>query len=58
MNVTIFGATGSIGRHLVEQALDGGHHVVAVTRDPSRITTQHPELEVMQGDATDPEDAL
>jgi uncharacterized protein YbjT (DUF2867 family) len=37
MNVTVFGATGGTGRHVVEQALDAGHRVVAVVRDPARL---------------------
>jgi putative NADH-flavin reductase len=34
MQLTIFAATGRIGRHLVTQALDAGHQVVAVARNP------------------------
>jgi uncharacterized protein YbjT (DUF2867 family) len=37
MNITVFGATGGTGRHVVEQALDTGHRVVAVVRDPARL---------------------
>ncbi|MGR6316478.1 NAD(P)H-binding protein [Micromonospora soli] len=37
MKLTIFGATGGIGRHLVEQALVAGHDVTAVVRDPARL---------------------
>ncbi|GAA2208482.1 SDR family oxidoreductase [Nonomuraea monospora] len=35
MKITVFGATGGTGRHVVEQALDAGHHVTAVVRDPA-----------------------
>jgi uncharacterized protein YbjT (DUF2867 family) len=38
MNVTIFGATGGIGRHVVDQASAAGHRVTAVVRDPSRLS--------------------
>lgn len=38
MHITILGATGATGRHLTEQALERGHTVVALARDPSRIT--------------------
>jgi len=34
MKVTIIAATGGIGRHLVEQAVAGGHEVTAVARRP------------------------
>jgi nucleoside-diphosphate-sugar epimerase len=32
MRVTVFGATGQIGRHVVEQLLNAGHQVTALTR--------------------------
>jgi putative NADH-flavin reductase len=38
MKLTIFGATGSTGTCLVEQALAVGHDVTAVVRDPARLT--------------------
>ncbi|SIM52132.1 NAD(P)-dependent oxidoreductase [Micromonospora cremea] len=34
MKLTIVAATGGIGRHLVEQAVAGGHEVTAVARHP------------------------
>jgi putative NADH-flavin reductase len=37
MRITVFGATGGTGRHVVEQALDAGHQVTAVVRDPARL---------------------
>jgi uncharacterized protein YbjT (DUF2867 family) len=37
MRITVFGATGGTGRHVVEQALAAGHEVVAVVRDPARL---------------------
>lgn len=54
MNITIFGATGTIGRLVVEQALAAGHHVTAFTRDAARVSAQHDRLEVLEGDVTDP----
>jgi uncharacterized protein YbjT (DUF2867 family) len=54
MNITIFGATGSIGRHLVEQSLAAGHEVTAFTRDAARVTVGHDRLQVVEGDVTDP----
>src|ERR1044072_7969612 len=38
MKLTVFGATGGIGGHVVTQALDAGHTVTAVVRDPARLT--------------------
>ena len=54
MNITIFGATGSIGRLLVEQALAAGHDVTAFTRDAAGVTAHHDRLQVVEGDVTDP----
>ncbi|GAB3457573.1 NAD(P)-dependent oxidoreductase [Actinophytocola sediminis] len=47
MKLTVFGATGRIGGHLVRQALDHGHTVTAVVRDPSRLAVPaHESLHV------------
>jgi putative NADH-flavin reductase len=53
MKLVIFGATGRTGIPLVEQALAAGHEVVAFVRTPSKLTIQHPNLRVVQGDSTD-----
>ncbi|WP_328905307.1 SDR family oxidoreductase [Streptomyces sp. NBC_00234] len=37
MRLTVFGATGAIGRQLVRQASEAGHEVTAVVRDPARL---------------------
>ncbi len=37
MRLTIFGATGRMGRLLVEQALHEGYEVVAFARNPDRL---------------------
>jgi len=37
MKLTIFAATGGIGRHLVGQALAAGHDVTAVARNPASL---------------------
>jgi uncharacterized protein YbjT (DUF2867 family) len=37
MDITVLGATGGTGRHVVTQALDAGHRVTAVVRDPARL---------------------
>ena len=58
MNITVFGATGTIGRLVVEQALTAGHHVTAFTRDAARVTMSHDRLHVVEGDVTDPEGCL
>lgn len=56
MKMTVFGATGGIGGHVVRQALDAGHEVTAVVRDPARFDVTHPALEVTTvSGLTDPE---
>jgi uncharacterized protein YbjT (DUF2867 family) len=48
MKLTVFGATGGIGGHVVRQALDAGHTVTAVVRDRSRLAVpDHPDLHVV-----------
>ncbi|MET8977618.1 NAD(P)H-binding protein [Streptomyces sp. NPDC004539] len=55
MKLTVLGATGGIGGELVRQALDAGHDVTAVVRDPARLTVTGARLEVFRADLTDPE---
>ncbi len=40
MKLTIFAATGGVGRHVLEQALAAGHDVTAVVRDPQKLPAQ------------------
>ena len=54
LNILVYGATGRVGSHVVDEALHRGHHVTAVSRDPSRIKVQHPNLRAVQGDLLDP----
>ena len=53
LEIVVFGATGKIGSHIVTEALDRGHHVTAVSRDPSQITLQHDDLTVAKGNLLD-----
>ena len=53
MKVAIFGSTGSIGRHIVEQALEQEHTVTAFARDPAMLEIEHANLTVVHGDALD-----
>jgi putative NADH-flavin reductase len=55
VELTVFGATGGTGRQVVGQALDAGHRVTAVVRDPARISLRHSALKVVTADVTDPE---
>ena len=53
MKLLIFGSTGSIGRELVNQAVEQGHTVTAFARDPAKLDIKHTNLQVVQGDAMD-----
>ncbi|MFI6565286.1 NAD(P)-dependent oxidoreductase [Streptomyces sp. NPDC050534] len=55
MKLTVFGATGGIGREIVRQALDAGHEVTAVVRDPARLSVTGERLEVFRDDLAAPE---
>jgi putative NADH-flavin reductase len=56
MKLTIFGATGSTGAYLVEQALTAGHDVTAVVRDPARVAAAgHTRLHIITADVMDPD---
>lgn len=54
MNIVVFGANGKTGRLLIQQALDEGHTVTAVTRHPEQFPLHHINLRVAQGDVFDP----
>src|SRR3954468_11057921 len=55
MNLTVFGATGGIGRHVVNQALDAGHQVTAYARNPAKLNLTHPNLTVIAGELSERE---
>jgi putative NADH-flavin reductase len=53
MHIALFGAGGQIARRIAREALDRGHRVTPVVRDPSTFQKYDDRLEVTQGDATD-----
>jgi len=55
VKIVVFGASGRTGRKVIEQALERGHDVTAFVRDASRFGVSHERLEVVEGDARDPE---
>lgn len=54
MKLAIFGATGSIGKVVLAEALQRGHEVTVLARTPGKLEA-HPSLRVVQGDALDAE---
>jgi putative NADH-flavin reductase len=55
MNIFIAGANGGIGRQAVEQALQAGHRVTALVRNPAKLQLMHPNLNIIKGDIMQPE---
>lgn len=55
MLVTVFGAAGGTGRHVVNDALAAGHDVRVLVRDPGRLGQPDARVTVEVGDARDPE---
>ncbi len=49
MRLTIFGATGRTGGHLLEQALAAGQEVTVLVRDPFKVKLQNALLKVLVG---------
>ena len=55
MKVLIIGATGSTGRILLEKALEQGHEVTALARNPSAVAPREYRPRVLGGNVLDPE---
>lgn len=53
MKLIVFGATGTVGRALVAQSIDAGHHVTAFTRSGRIEGPQNANLTVIKGDVLD-----
>lgn len=53
MKLAIFGGTGKGGHFLLPLALEAGHEVVVLSRNPSKMTLEHERLTVLQGDISE-----
>ncbi len=53
LKIAVIGGGGTIGQRVVREALDRGHHVTVIARDPERVTQQHERLIIEQGDVLD-----
>ena len=49
MRLLILGATGGIGKFLVDFALERGHEVTAFARSPQKIALKHERLKIVPG---------
>lgn len=50
MKIAVLGATGQTGQFLVNQALQQGHIVTAIVRNPAKLTVHHDNLKVVTAD--------
>ncbi|KAM4577189.1 flavin reductase (NADPH)-like isoform 1-T2 [Odontesthes bonariensis] len=50
MKIALLGATGQTGQYLVKQALEQGHTVTAIVRNPAKLTVNHDNLKVVTAD--------
>lgn len=53
MKIAVFGATGIVGKAVVNEALKEGHEVTVLTRNAGKITTRHEHLHVVEGNVAD-----
>jgi uncharacterized protein YbjT (DUF2867 family) len=53
MNIALFGATGGTGHQVLIQALEQGHHIKALARDPSKLPAGQDRLTPVPGDVLD-----
>jgi putative NADH-flavin reductase len=53
LEIAVIGGNGMIGQRIVREALDRGHQVTVIVRDPSRVDAKHERLQLRQGDVLD-----
>ena len=49
MKVAVIGATGFVGAAILQEALNRGHEVTAIARNPEKVEA-HPKLRIQKGD--------
>jgi putative NADH-flavin reductase len=55
MRILIIGGTGGTGKQLIRQALEEGHQVTALVRNPAKMKLSHQNLQVIKGNVLDRE---
>ena len=53
MKLLIIGGTGGTGRELIKQALEQGHSLTALARNPKNLKIAHPNLSIIEGNVLD-----
>lgn len=55
MKIALIGATGFVGSAILKEALSRGHELIAVLRNPEKLSLKSDKLTVVQGDIMDSE---
>ncbi len=58
MKIAIFESTGGTGKEIIMQALEQGHEITALVRDPQKLSINDKSLNVIKGDVLNKEDVL
>jgi len=53
MKIALFGATGGTGRHVLTRALEQGHDITALVRDPAKLGDRRADVTLVEGDVLD-----
>ncbi len=53
MKLLIIGGTGGTGKELIKQALEQGHSLTVLARNPGKVKIAHPNLSVIKGNVLD-----
>ncbi|PIQ80273.1 MAG: hypothetical protein COV79_01345, partial [Parcubacteria group bacterium CG11_big_fil_rev_8_21_14_0_20_41_14] len=53
-----FGATGGTGQELIKQALEQGHEITALVRDPQKLSFSDQRINILKGDVLNKDDVL
>lgn len=53
MKIALLGATGQLGKHLLQKLVIRGHEVRSLVRSPIALSVEHSSMTVVQGDALD-----
>ncbi|HEX7110588.1 MAG TPA: NAD(P)H-binding protein [Aestuariivirga sp.] len=51
MKLVVFGASGGTGQEIIKQALEQGHEVTAIVRNPKKLQIKDSRLHIIEGDA-------
>ena len=55
MKVALYGVTGKAGSRILKELVSRGHEVIAITRDPSKVSLPEASVSVRQDDLSDPQ---